>query len=99
MAEGYLVSRLKEKGIDSITVTSSGTGAIPGLKPTEEAIQGMKEHNIDIVGHVSLALSKMHIDSADAILVMEPYHKEKVLNLSPDAEKKIHLLRESISSP
>src|SRR4030042_4467282 len=85
MAEGYLVKRLKDLGIKDISVISSGTGAVPGLRPTNEAIQVMAAHGIDISGYASSVLNKMDQDNDDIILVMEPIHKEIILNLVPNA--------------
>ena len=94
MAEGYLVKRFKDIGINDVIIMSSGTGAIPGLKPTKEAIQVMKEQGIDVSGYISSSLSKMHIQSADAVLAMEPRHKDRALDMAPEAKDKIYLLRE-----
>lgn len=94
MAEGYLVKRLKDMGINDAVVISSGTGAVPGLKPTEEAIQVMKEQGIDVSGYISSTLSKTHIQNADAILTMAPGHRERILEMAPEARNKTYLLRE-----
>ncbi len=94
MAEGYLVKRLKDIGINDVVIVSSGTGAIPGLKPTKEAIHVMKEQGIDVSEYISSSLSKMHIQNADAILAMEPGHRDRVLDMIPEAKNKIYLLRE-----
>lgn len=94
MAEGYLVKRLKDMGINDIIVISSGTGAIPGLEPTEDAVQVMNEHRIDISGHVSASLNKSRIENADVILTMEPMHKERILCMVPEAKHKTYLLKE-----
>ena len=93
MAEGYLAKRLKDLGLKDITIMSSGTGAMPGLKPTGEAIQVTKEHNIDVSGYVSSRLDKGHIQNADVILVMEPRHKEVILDMAPEVKDKVYLLR------
>jgi len=94
MAEGYLVKKLNDEKIKDITTISSGTGTVPGLKPTPEAIEVMKEYDVDVSGCVSTPLSKAQIESADIILVMEPRHKIRVITMVPDAEGKIYLLRE-----
>ena len=93
MAEGYLVKRLKEKGLKDIEVISAGTYAIDGRKPTKEAIRVMADHGVNISEYISSALKKEQIGTSDIILVMERYHKETILNLVPDAEKKIYYLR------
>ena len=94
MAEGYLVKRLKETGMDSVMVISSGTAAFPGLKPTLEAAQVMQEYGIDVSSYISSSLSKEHIESADVILTMEPRHKERIIGIDPKAKSKTYLLRE-----
>ena len=94
MTEGYLVKRLKEKGIKNTLITSFGTGAVPGFKPTQETVKVMREDGIDVSGYISSDLSKSHIESADIILVMTPAHKNKILSITPKAKDKIYLLRE-----
>ena len=93
MAEGYLAKRLKEIGLKDISVISSGTGAFPGLKPTENTVEVMRRTGVDVSGYMSLALSKSHIQSADLILAMEPKHKEIIVSMIPEAEPKAYLLR------
>jgi len=93
MAEGYLKKRLKELGMNML-VSSAGTGTVPGMTPTNEAIDLMREGGMDISGYLSSNLNKMLIDNSDLILVMEPHHKEKVLDLVPEAKDKIRLLKE-----
>ena len=94
MAEGYLVKRLKDIGVEDAIVISSGTAALSGLKPTEEAIEVMKEHGIDVSGYISSSLNKAHIENADTILAMEPRHKDRILDMVPEAKNKTYLLRE-----
>lgn len=94
MAEGYLVKRLNDMEITGSIVISSGTGAVPGLKPTKEAVHVMKEHQIDVSGYISSSLSKMHIENADAILAMSPAHKDKILEMVPTVRERTYLLRE-----
>lgn len=94
MAEGYLIKRLNDIGIKDAMIISSGTGAVPGLRPTKETIEVMKGEGIDVEGYMSSSLSKTNIDNADAILVMTPEHKKRVLSFSPEAKDKTYLLRE-----
>ncbi|MBL7157998.1 MAG: hypothetical protein ISS91_00600 [Candidatus Omnitrophica bacterium] len=94
MAEGYLVRRLKEAGIKDVIVASEGTSATEGFHPTQETVDVMKEEAIDVSGYVSSCLDRGRIDNADIILVMEPYHKEKIESFSPGSGKKVFFLRE-----
>lgn len=93
MAEGYLKRRLKELGKE-ILVESTGTGTISGFKPSDEAIESMKEIGIDVSGYESSALARETIDKADIILVMAPMHREAIMGMAPDAKDKIFYLRE-----
>ena len=93
MAEGYLVKRLAEEGMDGTIVISSGTGTIPGMKPTAETIRVMKEHGVDVSSYMSSSISKAHITNADAILIMEKKHRDVILEMIPGVEKKIYFLR------
>ena len=88
------MKRLNEMGKKDVLVISSGTGAVPGLRPTREAVEVMKEYGVDVSKYISSSLSKANIDNADAILVMMSQHKEKILTISPDANNKTYLLRE-----
>jgi len=93
MAEGYLNKRLAELGLKKIAVLSAGTGAISGFRPTGETVQVMRDHGVDVSGYLSSRLDKNHVQNADMVLVMEPRHKETILQMAPDSEKKIYLLR------
>ena len=96
MAEGYLSKRLRDGG-KNISVASAGTGAISGLKPSPEAVEAMKEINIDVSRYESSPLTKDTIEKADIILVMGPMHKERVLQLAPSVEDKVFYLRQFVN--
>jgi len=93
MAEGYLAKELKKENLKDINIASAGTHGQAGMKPTNETIQVMKENGIDVSEYGSSQLTPAHIREGDVILVMEPHHKEKVLDLDPSAAQKIHYLR------
>ena len=94
MAEGYLVHRLKELGLEDVIVASAGTGAMGGFHPTAETVEVMKESSIDVSGYTSSPLERSRIESADIILVMESAHKNRIIIMSPDTQDKIFFLRE-----
>ena len=94
MAEGYLAERLKDLGMHDVKVVSMGTGAVSGLKPSDEAVQVMKEQDIDVSHYVTSGLDSAHIKEANVVLVMQSSHKEQIIDLVPEARKKIHLLGE-----
>jgi protein-tyrosine-phosphatase len=93
MAEGYLIKKLKDMGVEDTIVISAGTNAINGLKPTDETIEVMKEEGVDVSGYVSSGLTKTNIDNADAVLVMTEEHKKRILTISPSSKDKVYLLK------
>lgn len=92
MAAGLLEKLLKGK--DDYKISTAGTSALNGMRPTFEAVQAMSEEGIDVSGHRSILLNGSMIDKADLILVMERVHKEYILSRKPEVEGKVHLLNE-----
>ena len=54
----------------------------------------MQEQKIDVSGYISSNLNKAYIERAEAILTMEPRHKDRILSIVPEAKNKTYLLRE-----
>ena len=94
MAEGLMRKKLYELGKYEIDVASAGIRALPGMPPTDETIEVMNEEGVDISTVRSKNLTRDVIKSADLILVMEPFHKEAVLDMMPEAAPKTCLLKE-----
>lgn len=92
MAAGLLKKMLKGRG--DYKILTAGTAAVTGMPPTVEAIQIMRQQNIDVSNHRSSPLSDEMIREADLILVMEQVHKENILSRNLKAEDKLHLLTE-----
>ncbi|MEA3489465.1 MAG: low molecular weight protein arginine phosphatase [Candidatus Omnitrophota bacterium] len=93
MAEGYLNKRSEEEGIP-VEVKSAGTLGLNGLPPTKEALRVLANAGIDPQGYESKELTDKIIEWADMILVMEPEHKTRILNMVPGIETKVHYLGE-----
>ncbi len=94
MAEGFLKKMLARAGKKDIEVCSAGTFAVDGFMPTEHTISVMKKEGIDVSTCRSSMLTPLMIQESDLILVMEPVHREEVLNYVPTANDKTLLLRE-----
>lgn len=94
MAEGLLRARLEGALSRQAVVGSAGVAALSGEPATENAVLAASEHGVDIRGHISRPLNRRLIEEADLILCMEPYHRECVFELDPDAASRTHLLRE-----
>lgn len=94
MAEGLLKRRLKEESLVSVEVSSAGVAALDGDMATENAILAAREAGADIRSHRTRSLRAGMVRESDLVLVMEPRHKEEVLELSPEARGKVFLLKE-----
>jgi protein-tyrosine-phosphatase len=93
MAQGLLRKILKEQGRDDVQILSAGVSTLGGLGATEETIEVMQRESVDVSGHISQPLTRDLVRSAEAIFCMEEFHKELILARSPDAARKVHLLR------
>lgn len=94
MAEGLLKNKLSCKNIQDVSVFSAGISTIGGFTPTENTLKVMKEKNIDVSGYKSDSLTHEMILKADLVFAMETVHKDRIINLAPEAAGKTHLLKE-----
>jgi tRNA threonylcarbamoyl adenosine modification protein (Sua5/YciO/YrdC/YwlC family) len=94
MAEGLLRSRLDGALSRQTVVASAGVAALSGGPATENAVIASAEQGVDIRGHISRPLNRRLIEEAGLVLCMEPYHRERVLELDPGAASRTHLLKE-----
>jgi protein-tyrosine-phosphatase len=98
MAQGYMKKAMEERGIKNVEPKTAGVMTIPGLIPTPEAAQVMRNAGIDITGHRSSPLTPELIRKADLILGMTPFHVQYALRMSDDAKDKTFLLKEYAES-
>lgn len=98
MAQGYMKHAMVERGIKNVEVRTAGVMTIPGLIPTPEAQQVMRNANIEVNNHRSSPLTPEVIRKADLILGMTPFHVQFALRLSDDAKGKTYLLKEYAES-
>lgn len=92
MAWGLLNQILTDKG--DYHIITAGISAISAMPPTQETIQVMSEKGIDVSNHRSSLLTDEMLREADLILVMEARHKDNITSRLPEAQNKVHLLRE-----
>jgi protein-tyrosine phosphatase len=93
MAEGILKALLEKNGTADIVVSSAGTLAPAGMKPTNYALVTTIERRIDISQHVSRILTERMINESDLVFVMEFGHLKSIQNLVPDSKGKVFLLK------
>ncbi|UCG42067.1 MAG: low molecular weight protein arginine phosphatase [candidate division WOR-3 bacterium] len=89
MAEGLLLKILAGA---PVKVTSAGTDAPVGMPPTPYAVDAAAELGADIREHRARQLTSRMVREADLILVMERYHRDRIVAMMPEAGPKIELL-------
>ena len=106
MAEGLMRHLLRQAGVEAVAVESAGVFAIEGMSPTRETQRVLQEAAVDCAGHRARVLTLDMAGSADLILVMEQFQMDEVVQRSPSARGKVHLLKtyvlppgESVSQP
>ena len=95
MAEAVLRHRLQERGCD-IEVASVGTWASFGQPATPEAIAVLRGRGIDLSGHNSRAVDPRELASADLIVAMTSVHRRELLQIAPEVEDKLILMKELV---
>jgi len=94
MAEGFLERLLEKIGKPvEVKVLSAGLNAVGGA-PTPEAIEAMREEDIDISGLRSKQLTEELIEEADLILTMTKHYKDDILSRYPEAKNSVFTLKE-----
>jgi len=92
LAEALLRTKLAERGVDAVEVSSAGTGAWDGAPASEGAYLVALEHGLDLSAHRARLLNRELAASADLILTMARHHRARVEQLG--ATGKAHLLGE-----
>jgi protein-tyrosine phosphatase len=90
LAEALLREALAGRGIDSVKVSSAGTGAWDGAPASEGSYLVGLEQGLDLSGHRARLLTREIVREADLILVMSGHHLARVAELG--GEDKVHLL-------
>ena len=100
MAEAIMRDLLEKEGLaGKYTVSSAGTSAFPGMPASHNAVQALSHIGIDLSKHFSSLIDDKSVDGADIILAMTSSHKQRLLQLRPDAADKIFTLAEYCDVP
>ncbi len=85
---------LSAEGIKDVKVDSAGTAALSsyGIYGILEKV--LKEEDIEISNHNPTQVTPQMVKDADLILVMERKHKQAILEMAPEAEDRVFLLKE-----
>ena len=81
MAEGILKQEIKNRSISNLHVSSAGLMAISDAHAAENAVIVSRENGVDISAHRSRFLTRIIIDSADIVFVMEEAHKQDIAEI------------------
>src|SRR5215217_1343321 len=96
MAEGLF--RHAAKGRTGIEVGSAGVSACEGQPPSPHAVEACRKIGIDISDQISAQLDEDAIAWATHIFCMTRGHYETIRLFFPEAEEKVRLLGEFLSS-
>ena len=93
MAEGMLRKMLQEKKIEA-EIYSCGIYAETGDEPTYNAIDAMKDYDVNITSHKATNIRDSKIKEMDIILCATNSHKQNVLYLYPELKGKVYTMKE-----
>lgn len=93
MAEGILRDLAREKGLD-IRVKSAGIFALDGGDIAGNAVEVLRDIDIDISNNKSSSISEELVKEANIVLAMSNTHRESLLLKFPFMKNKIFLLNE-----
>jgi len=96
MAHRLLEKKLKDEKRDDIRVFSCGIYAETGDGSTNEAINIMKNYDVDLTVHKATNIRNSSIRDMDLILCATNSHKLSVLNMYPELEGKVYTLKEYV---
>ncbi len=97
MAMALMRKRLEDQGMTpDWVVESAGTWAEDGISATDNAIEAMRERDLDLVPHLSRVVTEEMMASYDLILAMVSNHKEAMQIEFPDFAHKVFLLSEMV---
>lgn len=86
MAEAIARDLIRRRGWTHVEVKSAGTGAVPGVSASPEAVDVAREKDLDLGSHSSQPLSADLVAWADLVLTMGASHMYVVRELG-GAEK------------
>lgn len=92
LAEALLRHKLRERGVDAVSVSSAGTGAWDGAPASEGAYLVALEHGLDLSSHRARLLTRELAAAADLVLTMSRHHLARAEQLG--AAGKVYLLGE-----
>lgn len=96
VGEALLRQRLHERGLESWTVSSSGTWAQVERKAAHYSIKLMSERGYDLKQHRASMIEDDDLQAADLVLCMESGHVEALKAEFPSYADRIYLISEMV---
>lgn len=93
MADGLMKKLVKDNNKE-IAVYSCGIFAEDGDMPTFNAIEAIKEYDVDLKLHRATNIRNSKIEDMDIILCATVSHKNNVINMYPNLKDKIFTIKE-----
>lgn len=90
----FMLEKKVNQSNKNITVFSCGIFAENGDIPTYNAIEIMKEYEIDLAKHRAINIMNSKIEEMDLILCATMSHKFNVLNMYPSLKEKVYTIKE-----
>ena len=95
MAQKLMEKKAKDNNIN-VEIYSAGTYAEEGDYPTEEAIEVLKEYDVDLTGHRATSIENSNIEQMDVVLCSTTTHKLSLEKMYPNMKDKIYTLNEYV---
>lgn len=96
MAHWLMKKKLQEIGRKDIEIHSCGVFAENGDGSTYNAIETMKEYNVDLSKHRATNIKNSKIEEMDLILCATKSHKYSVIQMYPQLQDKVYTMKEYI---
>jgi len=93
LAAGFLRKLLERNSLCQMEIGSAGLTALPGSSASFHSLRVALENSVYLEEHQARLVTPELIDKADLILVMEPGHRQQLLDRHPQTSGKILLLR------
>lgn len=93
MADGLMKKLVKDSNKD-IEVYSCGIFAEDGDMPTFNAIEAIKEYDVDLKSHRATNIRDSKIEEMDIILCATISHKNNVISMYPNLKDKVFTIKE-----
>lgn len=92
MAERYLRRRLRERGVNDVTVKSAGFVRTEERSSPDSAVRAAAEYGVDLSEHRSACLTAEELSQSDVVFLMDAYNYDAMKRRFPRATDKTYFL-------